>query len=217
MKSDIQLQHDVNAELQWEPAVHAARIGVQVQDGVVTLSGQVDNPTEKWHAERAAQRVMGVHGLSTALKVHLASPVQRTDADIARAAENLLSWNAVLPADAVKVMVENGWVTLSGEVEWHYQRQAASDTVRQLMGVTGVSDQIALKPSAQGWVVKADIEAALKRTAASDAREITVGVQGGDVTLTGQVHSWHERNAATHSAWGSPGVRNVIDRMTMVL
>ena len=215
MKTDSQLQQDVSAELMWDPSVHAARIGVEVKNGVVTLAGQVDSYAEKWNAERAAQRVAGVKAMATELKVHFTSLSQRTDADIAEAAENVLEWTSSLPAGAVQVMVEGGWVTLSGDVDWQYQRQAATDSVRYLMGVTGVSDQIGIKPSLTATAVKSDIEAALKRTAIADANEISVAVQGGDVTLSGTVYSWNERNTATNSAWGTPGVRNVVDRMTL--
>ena len=215
MKTDSQLQQDVSAELMWDPSVHAARIGVEVKNGVVTLAGQVDSYAEKWNAERAAQRVAGVKAMATELKVHLTSLSQRTDADIAEAAENVLEWTSSLPAGAVQVMVEGGWVTLSGDVDWQYQRQAATDSVRYLMGVTGVSDQIGIKPSLTATAVKSDIEAALKRTAIADANEISVAVQGSDVTLSGTVYSWNERNTATNSAWGTPGVRNVVDRMTL--
>jgi osmotically-inducible protein OsmY len=216
MKTDSQLQQDVSAELKWEPSVHAARIGVEVKDGVVTLAGQVDSYWEKWNAERAAQRVTGVQALATELKVNLAGPAKRSDADIARSAENVLAWTSSVPADAVKVMVEGGWVTLSGDVHWQFQRQAATDSVRHLLGVIGVSDQIALKPSVSVSAVKADIEAALKRTAIADAKQINVSVQGSDITLSGTVHNWAERETATSSAWGTPGVRNVVDKMTLV-
>jgi osmotically-inducible protein OsmY len=215
MKTDSQLQQDVSAELQWEPSVHAARIGVEVKDGVVTLAGQVDSYAEKWSAERAAQRVAGVKAMTTELKVHLTSLSQRTDGDIAQAVENVLEWTSSLPAGAIQVMVERGWVTLSGDVDWQYQRQAATDSVRFLMGVTGVSDQINIKPSLTATAVKSDIEAALKRTSMADAKTISVAVQGGDVTLSGTLHSWDERNTATHAAWGMPGVRNVVDKMTL--
>jgi osmotically-inducible protein OsmY len=218
MKTDSQLQQDVMAELQWEPSVHAARIGVEVKDGVVTVTGQVDSYAEKWNAERAAQRVSGVKALTTELKVHLTSLSQRTDGDIAEAVENVLEWNSSLPAGAIKVLVEAGWVTLSGDVDWQYQRQAATASVRYLLGVAGVSDQIGIKPPATsvvGSAVKADIEAALKRTSIADARKIAVAVHGSDVTLSGTVHSWDERDTATNAAWGTPGVRNVVDMLTL--
>lgn len=215
MKTDSQLQRDVSTELEWEPSVHAARIGVEVKNGVVTLAGQVDSYAEKWNAERAAQRVAGVKAMTTELKVHLAGLSKRTDADVAEAVENVLEWTSSLPAGAVKVMVEGGWVTLSGDVDWQYQRQAANDSVRCLMGVTGISDQISIKPSVTATAVKSDIEAALKRTSIADAKQISVAVHGSDVTLSGTVHSWAERDTATNSAWGTPGVRNVVDLMTL--
>ena len=215
MKTDSQLQQDVSAELKWEPSIHAARIGVEVKDGVVTLAGQVDSYSEKWNAERAAQRVAGVKAITTELKVHLTGLSKRTDADVAEAVENVLEWTSSLPAGSIKVMVEGGWVTLSGDVDWQYQRQAATDSVRYLMGVTGVSDQISIKPSVTATAVKSDIEAALKRMSIADAKKITVAVHGSDVTLSGTVHSWDERDTATNSAWGTPGVRNVVDEMTL--
>jgi osmotically-inducible protein OsmY len=215
MKTDSQLQQDVMAELQWEPAVHAAQIGVEAKDGVVTLAGEVSSFAEKWNAERAAQRVSGVRALAVEMTVKLSELGKRTDADIARSAENILSWTSTLPADAVKVLVEDGWVTLSGELEWQYQRQAASDAVRHLPGITGVSNQIAIQPQATARLVKADIEAALQRRAASDAQTIMVDVHGGDVTLSGTVHSWSERDLAKRSAWGSSGVRAVVDKMSL--
>jgi osmotically-inducible protein OsmY len=215
MKTDKQLQQDVSAELKWEPSVHAARIGVEVKDGVVTLAGQVDSYFEKWNAERAAQRVSGVNAMATELKVKLSGMGKRTDADIAGSVESVLEWTSSLPAGAIKVMVEGGWVTLSGDVDWQFQRQAAADSVRTLMGVTGLSDQMSIKPSVSAAVVKSDIEAALKRTAIADAKKISVAVHGTDVTLSGTVHTWAERETATNSAWGTPGVRNVVDMMML--
>lgn len=216
MKTDTQLQHDVIAELSWEPSVQATRIGVEVKDGVVTLTGHVASHAEKWNAERAAQRVSGVRALAVEMNVELPTLDQRTDADIAQAAQNVLSWAAFVPDGAVKVMVEGGWITLSGAVDWHYQKQAAADAVRFLSGVTGVSDQIALTPAVETSAVKADIEAALLRRAKLDAKKISVEVDGGEVTLSGAVHSWSERDLATHSAWSAPGVRHVIDKMSLV-
>jgi osmotically-inducible protein OsmY len=215
MKTDNQLQQDVIAELSWEPSVNAAKIGVEVSDGIVTLAGQVATYTEKLNAEHAAQRVAGVKALAVELDVALSGTSKRTDGDIARTGQELLQWTTYLPPHSIKVKVENGWVPLSGEVEWDYQRQDAAVAVRHLMGVTGVSDQIDLKPKASSSVVKADIEAALKRRAQSHAQEITVDVQGHEVTLTGIVNSWSERQLAVSSAWAAPGVNNVRDNMTV--
>jgi osmotically-inducible protein OsmY len=215
MKTDSQLQQDVMAELAWEPAVHATQIGVEVSDGVVTLAGEVGSYAEKWNAERAAQRVQGVKALAVELQVNLAEPGQRSDADIARSAQNILNWSSSLPADSVKVMVEGGWLTLSGNVAWQYQRQDAEASVRYLPGVTGVSNQIGIRPSASAGVVKSDIEAALRRAASNDGQTIAVEVQGADVTLTGTVHSWAERDLATRAAWRSAGVCRVVDKMAL--
>ncbi len=215
MKTDTQLQQDVIAELKWEPSVNAAQIGVEVKDGIVTLAGHVNSYAEKWNAERAAQRVWGVKALAIEMDVTLPGSSKRNDADIARSAENVLEWTANLPKDCVKIMVENGWITLSGEVDWEYQRQAAVRAVRYLIGVTGVSDQITIKAKVASSAVKSDIEAALKRRAIDDAQNIAVEVRGTDVTLTGKVHSWSERELAEHAAWSTPGVRKVVDLITV--
>jgi osmotically-inducible protein OsmY len=215
MKTDAQLQQDVIAELNWEPSVNAAQIGVEVKDGIVTLAGHVNSYAEKFDAERAAQRVSGVKALAIEMDVTLAGSSKRNDADIARSAENVLEWMTYLPKDSVKVKVEGGWITLTGELGWEYQRQAATSAVRYLMGVTGVSDQITIKPKVSLVAVKSDIEAALKRRAQSDAQEISVKVHGADVTLSGIAHSWVERDLARHAAWGTPGVRKVVDKMTV--
>jgi len=216
MKTDAQRQDGVMAELEWEPSVHAAQIGVEAQGGVVTLAGEVDSYAEKCSAERAAQRVSGVKALAVEMTVKIPGYGKPTDADIARSVQTALRSTTIVPADSVKVMVEHGWVTLSGEVDWKYKKQTASEVVRYLAGVTGVSDQIDVKPGVVAGDVKSDIEAALKRRARTDARDVVVDVHGADVTLTGTVHSWSERELATDSAWGAPGVRNVVDKMTLV-
>jgi osmotically-inducible protein OsmY len=215
MKTDAQIQKDVNAELSWEPSINAARIGVEVNQGVVTLSGLVETYAEKWEAERTAQRVAGVKALAVEISVALAGDSHRTDGEIALAAEHALSWTTYLPKDTVKVLVENGWITLSGEVDWDYQRDAAATAVRYLRGVKGVSKQITITPKVSLTAVKSDIEAALKRRAKDDAQHIAVEIHGADVTLTGTVHSWSERELAAHSAWGTPGVRNVHNRIVL--
>jgi osmotically-inducible protein OsmY len=215
MKTDAQLKQDIIAELTWEPSVNASQIGVEVKNGTVTLAGHVDSYTEKWQAERAAQRVSGVKGLAVEIDVKLPGLSKRTDADIARSAQNSLEWTSWLPKDSIKVKAENGWITLSGEVEWDYQRQSAKDAVRSLLGVVGVSDEISIKPKASMTAVKSEIEAALKRRAQTDAQQISVDVRGADVTLSGSVHSWSERELAASSAWSTPGVRKVVDNITI--
>jgi osmotically-inducible protein OsmY len=217
MKTDSQLQQDVMAELKWEPTVHAEQIGVEVKDGIVTLAGHVDSFPAKWNAERAAQRVAGVKALAVEIDVKLNGSSKRSDADIARTAENVLLWTTYLPQDSVKVMVESGWVTLTGQVQWAFQRTTATAAVRYLAGVTGVSDQITLKPNVKVSVtsVKDDIESALKRRAVSEANDIKVTVHGTEVTLTGHAPTWADRDAAGSAAWSSHGVTNVVDNIAI--
>ena len=235
MKSDAQLQTDVLAELHWDPSINAAQIGVEVKNGVVTLTGEVSTFAEKWDLERIAQRVAGVMALAINIDVMLPGMSHRSDADIARAAENVLQWMTFSPSHPIKVLVEGGWVTLSGHVDWEYQRQAAHGAVRHLMGVKGVSDEIVIKevqiskktpvehvgevkvktPELSSSTVRFDIEAALQRRARNDAKNISVEVAGGVVTLRGVVHTWSERELARQSAWGTPGVMNVVDNMTL--
>jgi len=216
MKTDRQLQQDVTNELAWEPSVIATQIGVEVKDGIVTLAGHVGSYLEKWEAQRAAQRVSGVKALAVEMDVALPGSSARNDVDIARAASNVLQWSTYWPEDQVKVLVENGWITLSGELDWEYQREAAERSVRGLMGVVGISNQIVLKQIASLKSVKSEIEAALKRRIHSDARHIMVDVDGADVTLSGTVHNWAERDAARNAAWSTAGVRNVADNLDIV-
>ena len=215
MKTDSQLQKDVMAELDWEPSVHAAQIGVEVKDGVVTLAGDVATCTEKWNAELATQRVAGVKALAVDLHVKLVESGIRSDADIGKSARSVMACTSAIQADSIQIMVEKGFVTLTGGVDWKFQKEAAADAVRFLAGVVGVSNQITVTPSGQAAVVKADIEAAIQRAATEDGKRISVGVSGHDVTLSGSVHSWAERDLATPSAWNSPGVSKVIDKMTL--
>jgi osmotically-inducible protein OsmY len=215
MKPDSKIQQDVMAELNWEPSVNAAHIGVEVTDGVVTLAGHVGSYAEKLGAENAAQRVAGVKAITVEMDVKLAETSQRTDSDIAQSAENILRWTSYVPAHRVKIKVEKGCVTLSGDVEWEFQRNAAVSAVRNQSGVTGVTDLITIKPEVSASIVKSEIEAALKRGASRDAKSISVEVSGSDVTLTGIVNSWSERQRAKDSAWSTPGVRNVRDNLTV--
>jgi osmotically-inducible protein OsmY len=215
MKTDTQLKHDVLAELQWQPSIHAAEIGVEVKDGVVTLAGEVGSYAEKWDAERAAQRVAGVKSLAIELDVKLSEFGKRTDADVARSAQTALGWSTNLVPDSIQVMVENGWITLSGAADWQYQKQAANECVRHLSGVIGVSNEMVLTPRAMKSTVKADIEAALKRVAPDEAQKIAVAVTGANVTLSGTIGSWSERDLATTTAWATPGVRVVVDDLVL--
>ncbi|MBC8978800.1 BON domain-containing protein [Pseudomonas tritici] len=209
MKTDKQLKNDILAELRWEPSVNAEQIGVEVKDGIVTLAGHVDSFVEKWAAEKAAKKVSGVRALAVEMDVKLPSLSQRNDADIARSADSALEWTTYLPRNTIKIQVESGWVTLDGDVEWEYQRRAALSAVRNLMGVKGITNNIVIKSKVTANGVKADIIDALKRRAITDSQKIVVDVHGSDVTLSGTVDNWAERDLARHSAWSTAGVQNV--------
>ena len=216
MKTDSELQGDVLAELKWWPSVNAAHIGVAAKDGVVTLTGQVTHYTEKTAAEASAKGVYGVKGIANDIEVEPPGSSKRTDQDIAEAALSALKWDFQVPGDKVKVVVKKGWVTLEGTVDWQYQKDAAARCVHYLMGVTRVSNQIAIKPTAKWIDVKNKIEDAFRRNADLEARRITVNTHDGKVTLTGSVSSWSERNEAVSASWAAPGVTSVKDNLTVM-
>jgi osmotically-inducible protein OsmY len=213
MKPDAMLRSDIVAELNFDPAITATDVGVIVKDGVVTLTGHPRSHAEKHAIERAVQRVKGVKALAIEMQVKLPSGHERTDADIALAAERALEWNVLVPDGKIRPMAEKGWVTLNGEVEWEYQRRAAEVAVRSLLGVTGVTNRVAVKPKFTPADVEARIRQALERQADRESRHIQIHVSGGDVTLSGKVHSWAERKAAQGAAWSAPGVANVVNNL----
>jgi osmotically-inducible protein OsmY len=209
MKDDKQLQRDVLDELQWEPSVDAAEIGVTVRDGVVTLTGSIPSYAEKLISERVAQRVHGVKAVANDIEVLLRGSGERTDADIAKAAVDALRWSTTVPDERIKVSVSRGWVTLEGEVNWRYQQEAAEQAIRRLIGVRGVLNEITVKPRASATDVKSRIEAAFRRSAELDAKRVRVETHEGKVTLRGGVQSWSERQEAERTAWAAPGVTQV--------
>lgn len=215
MRTDAELKADVTNELAWDPAVDATHVGVAVERGVVTLTGHVETFAEKHAIERAVQRVKGVRLVAIELDVKLAPGHQRSDTEIAQAVESALKWNAVIGAAPIQVMVEKGWVTLGGQVSWHYQRDAAAKAVRDLLGVTGVSNLIELKPQATANQVALRIRDALARQAEREARHLDIVVNGSEVALRGRVHSWAESAAAVGAAWSAPGVTRVVNELSV--
>jgi osmotically-inducible protein OsmY len=213
MKTDADLKRDVTAELAWDPAVRSTAIGVAVKDGVVTLTGHLDTFAEKDAVSRAVQRVAGVKAVALELDVRLSPDHRRSDTDIAASVEHALQWNTSVPAPAIKLTVDHGWVTLRGEVEWDYQRRSAEKAIRPLPGVVGISNEIKLRVKPQAADLARNIESALLRQAIREARQIQVAVDGNTVKLTGTVHSWHERAAAQGVAWSAPGVNAVVNEL----
>jgi osmotically-inducible protein OsmY len=217
MKSDIQLKKDVIDELDWDPSVDATQIGVTVKDGIVTLTGHLDSYAQKIAAERAVGRVAGVKAIAVELDVRLAAAHKRTDSEIASAIESALKWHVLVPAERVKVKVEKGWVTLTGEVDWEYQRGSIEKAVRPLTGVIGVTDLITLKPQVTPKDVSKRISEALERHAEREAKRIEVAVDGSTVTLRGSADSWSDRAAIQGAAWSAPGVHKVINEVRVGL
>jgi len=209
MKTDLQLKADVTAELAWEPAVNSSGIGVLVHDGVVTLTGHLNTFAEKVAAEKAVRRVAGVRGLAIELDVKLVAAHHRSDSEIAAAAASALRWSALLPPDRIRIEVEKGWLTLTGDVDWAYQRGTAEKCVRGLVGVRGLSNNIAIKPAISTRSVAAEISAALER----EARHIRIEANDGVVTLHGKVHSLAEREAAAGAAFAARGVTRIVNKL----
>jgi len=209
MKQDSQIRADVIAELEWNSSVDARDIGVAAKKGVVTLTGEVSSYMTRLAAEEAAKRVVGVHGVANDITVALPGSSQRSDTQIAEAAVVALSFNSEIPADAITPVVRNGWLTLNGTASNWYEKNAAETAVRYLRGVTGISNDISIRPKATAHDIKLKIEGAFQRHAIKDSKQIRVSVSGGTVTLEGQVHSWRESDDAQSAAWSGDGVINV--------
>jgi osmotically-inducible protein OsmY len=216
MRSDAELQKDVQDAIKWEPLVNASEIGVTVKDGIVTLTGTVDNYLKKTEAEDAAKNVAAVKAVVEKIEVKFNDRwAQKDDNDIAVEAVNILKYNRKIPGGKVKVKVEKGMITLGGEVEWNYQREAAKDTVKNLLGITGVTNNIKIKSETEAPIEKKDIENALRRNSFINDKNITVKVSDNDVTLTGQVNSLHQKIEAGRMAWNSPGVQAVDNELVV--
>lgn len=215
MSHDSDLQKSVLDELGWEPSVTAAHIGVAARAGIVTLTGHVKNYAEKHAAETAAARVKGVKAVAEELEVRLDTGMSRSDEAIATAAVDRLAWDVSVPYDSVKVKVEKGWITLSGQVEWQYQKEAAGQDVRRLFGVLGVSNHTTIKAKVDTSSVSDDIKHALHRSW-FDPKTIDVSAQGGRIKLTGTVHSMHDRLMAGDAAWAAPGATHVENDIAVI-
>jgi len=215
MKTNAELQKDVQDAIKWQPLLNAADIGVTAKDGVVSLTGVVDSYSKKTEAEDAAKNVAGVTALVEKIEVRYPSSYSKTNAEIATEVLTALKARWDVPSDKVKVKVEAGWITLTGEVGWNFQREAAKDAIKSLMGVIGVTNNIKIKSESMESVEKAGIESALKRNWAFYDDNIRVQVSGHRATLTGTVDSLYEKNEAARIAWNAPGVWSVDNELVV--
>ena len=215
--NDKQLQRAILDELEFDPSIETSTIGVAVEDGVVTLSGHVSSYVEKFAVENAARRVRGVHALASELEVRYPNDKKTADDEIAKRAVKILEWYDLVPRHTIQITVQRGWIVLSGEVMWQYQKQAAEHAVRRLSGIAGVVNHIVIKPAVYPSDIKKKIEDALVRHAEIEVRDISVTVRDGNkVSLEGKVDSWKERQAVENAAWSVAGVQSVDDRLTIV-
>jgi osmotically-inducible protein OsmY len=214
--TDAQLRQDVLDELEFEPSIDAAHIGVTAEKGVVALTGHVANYSQKIAAVTAVRRVKGVRGIADEIEVRYLSSAKTSDDELAQRAIMMLDWDIAVPPNAVNVLVRDGWLTLSGSVNWEFERKSAEDDVRKLDGVRGVINQIEVRPKVQPEDVKARIEAALKRRAEIEANAVRVSVTDkSNVRLDGTVDTFEERIAVRNAAWSAPGVTSVEDHLAI--
>jgi osmotically-inducible protein OsmY len=216
MNNDNQLQKSVQAELSWEPSITAAHIGVAAKEGIVTLTGHVNTYAEKHAAEKATGRVKGVKGVAEELEVRLSFETKRTDEEIAASAVDRLAWDVSVPRDSVKIRVENGWVTMTGQVDWNFQKDAANQDLRRLFGVVGISDHITIKPRVNVSNLSDDITHALHRSWFFDRDNVSVTASGGKVTLRGSVPTFEDKQVAAWTAWGASGVTDVENDISVI-
>jgi osmotically-inducible protein OsmY len=216
MRFDRDIKQDLENELKWDPDINATDVGVTVKKGVVSLTGYVPFYMQKYEAENAAKRVKGVLGIANDIEVHLPSSHQKTDPELARAAIEAISIELPSSHERFKVIAKDGWLTLEGDAEWHYQRNQAESATRKLHGVKGVINRVVLKPRVAPVEIKAKIEDAFKRSAEVDAQHISVKADGGEVILAGAVSSWSEKQEAERTAWRAPGVVKVHNHINIV-
>jgi osmotically-inducible protein OsmY len=215
IRSDTDLQRDVVEELRWDKSLEDDDIAVAVKDGVVTLAGYTKSYLDKWRAERVVSRVKGVKAVVNNIQVQLPSSSERPDPDIARAAVDALKWNVSVPEDRIKVKVEKGWVTLEGDVDWFFQREAAERAVRYLTGVKGVINLVSVKARPTPSDIKKKIKEALERGAEFDADRITVEIDGNTAILRGTVRSYAESRDAERAARNAPGITEVKNKLVV--
>lgn len=214
--SDKQLRQDILDEFEFDPSFNAAHIGVVVDKNVVSLTGHVESYAEKLAVLRSARRVKGVQAIADEIEVRFPNQPKTADDQIAQRATAILKWNAVVSNLPIDVVVHNGWITLSGRVNWYFERRAAENGVRKLSGVRGITNSIIVQPQVDAENIKEKIEAALKRHAEVEANGIRISVKGGDhVVLEGKVGNWDERRAVENAAWSAPGVAAVDDRLSI--
>ena len=208
--SELKLRDDILDELAYEPIVDPAHIGVAVDQDVVTLTGHVASYAQKLAAISAVRRVKGVHGFADEIEVRYSSDEKTSDDEIAKRVINVLSWDSVIPSNAIQVTVRDGLVILTGKVNWYYQKSSAERDIRGLSGVRSVVNNIEIEPHARPEDVKKKIEAALRRHAEIEAKDIRVTVRDDDeVLLEGKVRNWDEKFAVENAAWSASGVKNV--------
>jgi osmotically-inducible protein OsmY len=209
VKPDLKLKENVLAELNAEPRVNPAHIGVLIEGGVVTLTGTVETLAEKLAAVNATQHVNGVRGVADEIEVNLGPSHLRSDTDIAQAVLETLKANWVIPKEGINVTVEHAWVTLEGEVYWEFERRQAYQTINNMVGVKGVTNNLKIKPRLQPKDVESSIKRAFDRHAQLNTERVKVDVAGGHVTLRGNVSSFADRDEAVRAAWSAPGVTEV--------